>query len=66
MAREHEELQKHTFHLYRGDYAKLQALFPELGAAIIIRKLVRQYLDNTKGPQDSTLPDTLKADTDDI
>lgn len=38
------DFQKHTLHLFSGDYAKLQETFPEVGAAAIIRRLVRTYL----------------------
>ena len=41
---EEEELQKHTLHLYAGDYAKLRAAYPEIGAAIVIRRAVRGLL----------------------
>lgn len=40
-----EELSKHTLNLYAGDYAQLQQLYPEIGAGVIIRRLVRQYLE---------------------
>jgi len=51
---EHEELQKHTLHLYRGDYSKLQEMFPNQGAAVVIRKLVRMKLNeiNARAKQD--------------
>lgn len=40
-----DDLQKHTLNLYKGDYAKLQDAFPEVGASVIIRKLVRQCVN---------------------
>lgn len=43
---EKEELQKHTLLLYAGDYAKLQEHYPTLGAAVVIRRLVRKTLNN--------------------
>ena len=52
--RSEEELQKHTFHLYKGDYQKLQELYPDLGAAIIIRNLVRKYLTNIENKTETT------------
>jgi len=39
------ELQKHTLLLYSGDYQRVQDLYPDIGAAVIIRKLLRNYLD---------------------
>lgn len=38
------ELQKHTLLLFQGDYSLIQDLHPDIGAAIIIRKLVRGYI----------------------
>ena len=34
------ELQKHTLNLCPGDYAKLQQFYPDIGAAVIIRRAV--------------------------
>lgn len=39
-----DDFQKHTLFLYRGDYARLQALDRDTPAAVVIRKLVRNYL----------------------
>lgn len=49
-----EELQKVTMNLYAGDYGKLQELYPDVGAAVIIRRIVRKYLEQI----DSTEVDT--------
>jgi hypothetical protein len=38
------ELQKHTLNLFPGDYAKLQELYPDLGAATIIRRIIRAFI----------------------
>lgn len=35
---------RHTLWLFKGDYARLRELSPRLGAAIIIRRLVRAYI----------------------
>lgn len=52
MASEKEPMQKHTLHLYEGDYERIKALFPEVGAAIVIRRLVRKFLkDATPVPE---------------
>lgn len=40
------ELQKHTLNLFPGDYAKLQDFFPDVGAATIIRRVVRAFVKN--------------------
>jgi hypothetical protein len=39
------DLSKHTLNLFPGDYAKLQDLYPDIGAATIIRRIVRKFLD---------------------
>lgn len=49
-----EELAKHTLHLYAGDYARLQDTYPEIGAAKVIRKLVRHHLNNVDPAVDLT------------
>jgi len=44
MAVEKEPMTKHTLHLYEGDYERLRELYPELGAAIVIRRLIRKHI----------------------
>lgn len=39
-----DDLQKHTLNLHRGDYQRIQELFPDIGAAVIIRRIVRKFL----------------------
>lgn len=39
------ELKKHTLLLYDGDYQRVQDMHPDIGAAVIIRKLLRNYLE---------------------
>lgn len=39
------DLQKHTLNLFPGDYARLQDLYPDLGAATIIRRVVRAFVN---------------------
>lgn len=50
MARPKSDLTKHTLHLYEGDYARLQDFHPEVGAASVIREIVRAYLDKLASP----------------
>lgn len=38
------QLQKVTLNLFSGDFARLQELFPDVGASVIVRKLVRNYI----------------------
>lgn len=47
------ELQKHTLNLFPGDYEKLQDLYPDLGAAVIIRRIVRAYIEKIEETGDS-------------
>lgn len=39
-----EPVQKHTLNLYEGDFQRLQDMFPEIGASLVIRKIIRKYL----------------------
>jgi len=48
----HIPLQKHTLLLFRGDYLALQDLYPEVGAAVIIRNLIRAHLKKIDEPMD--------------
>jgi len=41
-------LQKHTMHLFEGDYEILRELYPEIGAAIVIRGLVRKFINQVE------------------
>lgn len=59
MARRNVDLHKHTLHLYEGDYAKLQSLHPETGAAAIVREIIRAYLNRVDPPIDTS---TIKGD----
>lgn len=40
-----EDLQKHTFHLRRGDVEKLREIYPNVPSAIIIRRLISTTVD---------------------
>lgn len=42
---EREDLTKHTLNLYSGDYLKIQELWPDIGAARVIRQIIRQFLE---------------------
>lgn len=43
-----EELQKHTLNLFSGDYEKIQSFYPDVGAAVIIRKVIRHYIEQVE------------------
>lgn len=49
-----EPLHRHNVHLFAGDYERLQNLYPDFGAAIIIRNLVRNHLQQRYEPLDLT------------
>lgn len=46
MPRPAEDTQKHTLHLFSGDYAKIQEIHQadNIGAAYVIRRIVRKYI----------------------
>ena len=41
---EHEPLQKHTLNLYEGDLERLASFYPELGATVVVRRVVRAHI----------------------
>lgn len=43
-----EKLSKHTLNLYDGDFERLQDLYPDIGASVIIRKLVRERINKAQ------------------
>jgi hypothetical protein len=45
-----EDLQKHTLHLYTGDFQRLGEIYPDAGASAIIRKLVHAHLSKVDEP----------------
>jgi hypothetical protein len=45
MPKAEDELTKHTLNLFAGDYAKIQACYPDVGAAVIIRRIVRSFIE---------------------
>ena len=52
---DNEPVQKHTLNLYEGDFEEIKSYFPDLGAAIVIRKLVRQYVLRIRGERQMKL-----------
>lgn len=40
-----DKLHKHTLKLRQGDYDALIEYYPEVGAALVIRKLVSRHVD---------------------
>jgi len=54
--REDLEIHKHTLNLYKGDYAAIQELFPDIGAGVVIRKVVRNYVESIKAKTTAEVP----------
>lgn len=42
---ETEPLKKHTLFLYRGDFDKLATFYPELGASVAVRRIIRKQIE---------------------
>ena len=49
-----EPTQKHTLHLYAGDFDRLHELHPEISASLIVRKLVRKHIQDMTPKSDLT------------
>lgn len=60
MAREREDTTKHTLHFFRGDVERLRVLYPETGASLIIRTLVRRHIERIEAA--ATPSEQLKLD----
>lgn len=53
MPNDETDLQKHTLNLFSGDYARLQELYPDIGAGPVIRRLIRQFIQQAEQPGES-------------
>jgi hypothetical protein len=51
-----DNLSKHTLNLFEGDYGKIQEQYPDIGAAVVIRRIVRAFIEKLEASD--TLPDT--------
>lgn len=49
-----DDLQKHTLNLFRGDYEKLQQLYPDHGAGPIIRSVIRKFIEQCESGATAT------------
>lgn len=47
--KEGRPLQKHTLNLFEGDWERLGDLFPQTDTSRLVRHLVRDLIDRTKG-----------------
>jgi len=58
--REEKAIQKHTLNLFAGDYERLQALYgTRIGAAKIVRDLVRAHIKKVEERAAQNLPATM-------
>ena len=48
-------LQKHSLNLFRGDYERIQELNPDIGAAVVIRSIVRKWIEQCESTQTPNL-----------
>jgi len=48
------ELQKHTLNLFPGGFEKLQDMYPDLGASVVIRRIVRNFIQSAE-PADASV-----------
>lgn len=46
MAKNNEEMSKHTLFLRSGDYEALRQAYPDIGAAVVIRRAVSKIVDS--------------------
>ena len=46
---ESEGLQKVTLNLVAGDMERLRTFFPDVGASVVVRRLVHQYVKKLEG-----------------
>lgn len=45
---ETEPLKKHTLFLYEGDFDELATFYPDLGASVAVRRIVRAQLQKLR------------------
>lgn len=55
-----EPLRKHTLLLFEGDFDRLGELYPEVGASVMVRTIVRKYLDRVDPKVEGPLPSVDK------
>lgn len=61
MPRPPSNLKKHTLNLFEGDFDRLQTLYPEVGAGVIIRNVIHKFLRNLEAGTE-TAPLELEVD----
>lgn len=56
MPKNEEELHKHTLNLFEGDYDKIASLYPDVGAAVVIRKIIRDFINRVEKAAEGHAP----------
>jgi hypothetical protein len=41
-----DTVQKHTINLYEGDFARLGELYPDVGASMALRTILRKHIED--------------------
>lgn len=49
---EKEPMRKHTLNLFDGDFDRLQRMYSDIGAAAVIRRLIRKHLEEKEPKAD--------------
>jgi len=55
-------LTKHTLFLFEGDFEELRAIHPEIGASIVVRQLVRRYIEDMRARADAVSKTEVKVE----
>ena len=56
--KENEELTRHSLFLFAGDFDKLKELYPDVGAAFMVRRIIRQYILKIESKVEGETPET--------
>lgn len=59
-----DELTRHAMFLFTGDFEKLKHLFPDVGAAYIVRHLVRNTIKKIEGEAVTASPPVIPINLD--
>jgi len=51
MPKDKSDLQKHTLHLFAGDFDELRSLFPDIEPSRVVRELVRTCIERKKAAE---------------
>jgi len=54
MAKLSDDLEKVTLNLFEGDMARIRDMYPDVGASVIIRRIVRNFIQAAE-PKAETL-----------